>query len=1001
MAGGLRFSLLRPSDLLSLEFELVNLEVAPDGSRLMRVDPAADALIIVHFPPQGLAEAAFTGQPTAAPVRTVLSGASRLVFRVDADKLPLTAESLLDWAGWEPVLAPTALPRGTLPSPDIPGPALATEEQTSVEFPWRLTLSPDATSRWRTDTAATTSPYQQLWSAVLHPAGPQRPGVPMPPADVRALGAFRGPGAFGPVPFDTSLTAESRRQIVQLSANFHLPVPGGEFTPEPVAARRLELTALGANAELEGRWDYPLVPPEQQEPLPGFDPIGLRQYQHTGALGRDHFVRTVKIGWLCGTGHQAVVVTTVQRLPAGIQVVASPPDGAQFTGTGYLINTTDIIVQQPRLDYPPLAAAFAHQGRELPLTSIVLTTTTARVLAPPEPDPWKRPTWLLNPDGTKLMFHAVGTDIAGGTVHFALPLMFVPYEALGAQDTIRFVFDNPPAAVTDAHQIDLAGQPLTVAPPGDRAGSTVLTTASITYDIEQPPGQGNPHPEHAMNPAGAPPTYVPRFLIRVAGFSASSPAVDDLLGGSKPVDLVLDPMYLAAGFDAGQNRAQTFVGFVNDLPLALPSQRGGGLASPNATAKALSRALGPVAAPDKLQQGTVDLSAFAETRLLGTIKLTDLLPGPPDLPLPPFDAMAAGVAPTQAQLDDPQFVVNPPRLTTRRQPDGVAAPDLVETRFLWKPPLRSVKVFPLLKLDLGGADLLLDATTRLVRGGPASTVVFGRLRHVKLTFANALSAGIESLTFRAEAGRKVEFGASAVQITFEGPLAFVNTLQSILPADGFDDPPYVTADAQGVVAGYTLGVPSVAAGIFSIQNIAVSAALSIPFTDRPAGMRFAICERHKPFLVTVSLFGGGGFFAVGVSADGLESVEASLEFGGSISLNLGVASGGVYVMAGIYFGMKGKSIELTGYLRCGGYLSVLGLISVSLEFYLAFTYRKKDPGGSEVWGQADLTVNVKVAFFSTSVTLSVERRFAGSDGDPSFADTVTPSEWARYLQAFA
>jgi hypothetical protein len=196
-------------------------------------------------------------------------------------------------------------------------------------------------------------------------------------------------------------------------------------------------------------------------------------------------------------------------------------------------------------------------------------------------------------------------------------------------------------------------------------------------------------------------------------------------------------------------------------------------------------------------------------------------------------------------------------------------------------------------------------------------------------------------------------------------------------------------------------VPSVGVGIFSIQNIAVGAALSIPFTDRPAGVRFAISERHKPFLVTVSLFGGGGFFAVEVSADGLESVEASLEFGGNISLNLGVASGGVFVMAGIYFGLKGKSIELTGYLRCGGYLSVLGLISISLEFYLAFTYHKKASGGSEVWGQASLTVSVKVAFFSTSVTLSVERRFAGSDGDPSFADTLTPIEWARYLQAFA
>jgi hypothetical protein len=48
-----------------------------------------------------------------------------------------------------------------------------------------------------------------------------------------------------------------------------------------------------------------------------------------------------------------------------------------------------------------------------------------------------------------------------------------------------------------------------------------------------------------------------------------------------------------------------------------------------------------------------------------------------------------------------------------------------------------------------------------------------------------------------------------------------------------------------------------------------------------------------------------------------------------------------------------------------------------------------------------LSVRVKLAFFSKSVTVSVERRFAGSDGDPSFADTVAPPEWARYLQAFA
>jgi hypothetical protein len=980
-------TLLRPSDMLTLTFEVVGWEISEDRTRLIRTDPGA--LIVVRFPPQALAEENFPGLPPDSPIRTALAGESRLVFRPPDGDVPLTTAALLDWTDWEPVLAPTArLPRGSAPAPDIPPPAFASEFETSIEFPWRLTVSPDATSRWLTDTAATSSPREQLWSAVLAPVGEQPPGVSGPPRDIRALGAFRGPEPFAGLP-----TPENRRQIVQLTSNFHLPIPlpagVGEYTPEPLAVRRLELTALGANADLEGSWSYPDVP-EALRP-PGFDPIGLRQYQHIAGLGRDTFARTVAVGWLCGSGHRAVVVTTVQRISTNPRVVANPPEGSLFTGTAYLLKTVDVIVQQPRLDYGPLGAAFGLEGRELPIRSILLTTTTAPVKAVAESEP----AWLVNPDGTELRFHAIGTDVAGGTFEFALPLMFVPYEAISQHDAIRHQFDHPPEAIQNAHVIELSGQTISVAPAGDRPGSTGLTVTSLTYDIEQPLEGMNPHPGPAMKPTLAPSWYVPGWLPRIALLNASSPAIADLVGGAAPADLVLDDKYLNYGFHPEKNRAQTFVGFVASQPLALPSQRGGGLASPDAAVHALSRTLGPVASPDELQQGVVNLSAFADTRILGTIPLLSLLPPTPDMAF----AAPGPVPPTEEQLDNPDFEVNPPRLTTRREPAG-AVPDLIETRFIWKPPLRTEALLPLLTLDLEHADLLLDSQTRVVRGGESSAIARGRLRNVRLIFAGALSASIAELSFRAETGRKMEFGASKVEIGFLGPLTFVNALQSILPANGFDDPPYVTADGQGVVAGYTLAVPSIGVGIFSIQNIAVGAALSIPWTDRPAGVRFALCERHKPFLVTVSLFGGGGFFAVGVSANGLESVEASVEFGGNISLNLGVASGGVYVMAGVYFGMTGSSVELTGYLRCGGHLSVLGLISISLEFYLAFTYRDKKPG-SEIWGQASLTVSVKVAFFSTSVTLSVERRFAGSDGDPSFADTVTPLDWVRYLEAYA
>ncbi len=108
-------------------------------------------------------------------------------------------------------------------------------------------------------------------------------------------------------------------------------------------------------------------------------------------------------------------------------------------------------------------------------------------------------------------------------------------------------------------------------------------------------------------------------------------------------------------------------------------------------------------------------------------------------------------------------------------------------------------------------------------------------------------------------------------------------------------------------------------------------------------------------------------------------------------------------MAGIYFSLQRKegttelSAVLSGYLRMGGSLCVLGLIKVSVEFNLTFAY---DGGRNKAYGRATLTVCVEVAFFSKSVELTVERAFGGS-GDPKFGDLVTtPAIWNAYALAF-
>ena len=118
-------------------------------------------------------------------------------------------------------------------------------------------------------------------------------------------------------------------------------------------------------------------------------------------------------------------------------------------------------------------------------------------------------------------------------------------------------------------------------------------------------------------------------------------------------------------------------------------------------------------------------------------------------------------------------------------------------------------------------------------------------------------------------------------------------------------------------------MPPVSLGMFNLSNVSLAAQLNIYFTGKPITFEFDFCQEHQPFLLTVSLFGGGGYFGLTLTPDGIQRMAAEFEFGGSFSLNLGVASGGVHLMAGLEYAHANGNTELTGYLRCGGALEVL------------------------------------------------------------------------------
>jgi len=254
--------------------------------------------------------------------------------------------------------------------------------------------------------------------------------------------------------------------------------------------------------------------------------------------------------------------------------------------------------------------------------------------------------------------------------------------------------------------------------------------------------------------------------------------------------------------------------------------------------------------------------------------------------------------------------------------------------------------------------------------------------------ASFIELNFEKVAFMIDTGAKPNVDVKLHGIKFVGPLSFVETLRDLIPLDGFSDPPYLDITAKGIDAGFSVSLPTICIGVLNIANISLGAGFTVPFIGEPLSVRFNFCTRQQPFLLTVYGLGGGGFFGLTISPNGVQMLEAAFEFGAAISIDFGVASGGVHVMAGIYYRMEKDEASLTGFFRLGGYVSVLGLISASLELYLGLTYNFTT---GKCVGIAKLTIEVSVLFFSTSVTITCERQFAGANGDPTIRQMLGPT----------
>jgi hypothetical protein len=1015
------------------------------GGTEQQTDPASDVVRKVPTP------ASIAPQP-AGDVAARMGGNSRLVFRVPpGTRIPYTFAGLLDWTGLELHVAPAA---DVAANAEPPAPALAIREpgpiETTIEMPYRLHLSPTHDVGWQHATGIVSHRGRaELWHTrmvVSDDAGHLQPTNDQRTVGLRAIWSPDYNPALMPSPADlsplgtlTAMSACDRHQIVVLTsayrgyaADAHWP-----FVPQPIQASLLMLSPLGGWLRSVGMWDppYKTLPPLRPEAAIPLDflirqagagrhhtdhaaaapaatdrttiipaaqaisrddrsrqlfeegrdlalppryridrnqQLDLSQWTHVAAQGRDHYVRMVYEGHLKEFGHRASLVKVTER-----RFEAAPDSGAPVA---YLRQYMYIVVREPEKDYRN--AGLQNDGRGMPLGKVRLTTLVTPHIDYPYSAPsaiTDRSFWVMA-GGRDFLFHGVAEDVAGNTIDFTKALIFVP----NSEANLAAVHNEFNAVANrERRAAAVPGQQVTFAPADAASENTRFMTLSLNFENEDA-------------------TRDNFFKPRLFKANVRIPAVEQISGANTPTTIRLAPAFLAGGFDDPANQSGLFAEVVTQdaggalasagLDVAFSAQQAGGFATPNLAITSLTSRVGPLGGDvTKALANQFDPTQIFKkglATLFGVFDLADLLP--------------------QGSADQ-----NAPKMQVRR--DGAA----VITELDWisavaPPPLPAAIVtfreYPDTVLTVHG-----EFRKELAAAAGAAFTLRGVLNHFDLEFFNVLKVNFSQFTFTAASGSKIDVNVAlddSTPVQFVGDLEFVEGLRALIPPGAFGDGVSIdlVQSPLGVKASLGLTLPPAEVGVFALKNISFFAGLTIPFLNGKPIVDFAFARRDNPFLLVVSLLGGGGFFHVELDTDGIRLLEAAFEFGAIAAIDIGVASGEVHIMAGIYFKMEKKvspqfgnkevmMSTLCGYLRCGGKLSVLGLVSVSVEFYLCFTYVVETKKAS---GRATLTVCVEIACFSKSVELTVERSFGGEGGDPTFAQLMeSPQVWAEYADAYA
>ncbi|MDC2959279.1 hypothetical protein PO587_33085 [Streptomyces gilvifuscus] len=682
-------------------------------------------------------------------------------------------------------------------------------------------------------------------------------------------------------------------------------------------------------------------------------------WTHSAAMGRDVRVRVLKRGALFPFGHRASYVEVTRRqFESGGSAVA--PLRKQRT----------LIVTEPVRDYG-IGAGGPHE-RRFPFQRVTIAPLQVTDLDAPV-ELGNGVFWPMR-SGEVVVFDVRG-QAGPEVVDLRLPLLFADDAAIGAGN----------AAALDA--LYAQGHATLARSGSARPTSDVGRRMPLAM---QSPTQVMPGAEQEVQSmafgavAIAPAANGVGFHPQVTGMEVGLPAVRQLLGPTPPVPAVFTDALVQTPLGGTPPDALLDLLEHKLLNFSAAGPRTGLLAAPNMTVTQISRSLGPVVGGP--------------------------LPSPKDLFGP--DATLFGVVPLQSIMS----VIDEKPTVLWTQTGSTPSATLTWNQSLTRGfppfyPAATSKVSLKVVTDVvgDGVDHRPVTHTTGVINDFQLKIPTSRDPLVTLSFSN--------VTFTGDSGGNVGLSYGLTGAELGGDLDFVQKLAQFMPHTAGTGPRVETSATQ-IRATYTVAVPTTGLLVFTVQNLVLEMGLTLSLTNRPIEIDFAFGTRERPFLVTVSGFGGGGYLELGIGAggadSGLQRLVGGIEFGASVAMDFGIASAEVHVLGGVVLVKNGSDVQITGYLRIGGSVCVLGLIRVSVELTMSLTY---DSGTSTLSGSARLVISVDLTFWSTSVTLECHKTFKAPDllatgadalraaADGSVEAALGPQQtsypWQTYCRAFA